>query len=641
LKAERFRQIRNLFDATMERDLEARHSFLKDACQGDEELLVEVGKLLITQGQPTAWIDDGVLGQSLPRLEGRRIGPYQILRQLGEGGMGKVYLAARDNAKVALKIVRSESATEEVLRRFRREREILEALDHPNIARILDGGTTDDGIPYLVMDYVDGQPIDKYCEERQLDLDERLQLFRAVCAAVHFAHENRIVHRDLKPTNILVTNDGVVKLLDFGISRLASEGPEGATALTRSDLLLMTPEYASPEQVSGQPATPATDVYALGVVLYELLTGRRPYRMRSRVFREIVRVICEEAPTRPSTAVLEKPDNLDGEQSLRAATMPDLQKRLTGNIDCILMKALEKTPAHRYRSARQFAEDLRRHLEGSAVEARRQALVGATARFARRNWWWLGITAALGVGILTSIIKIPLEVLFAALAITGVFTVAYYVATWQRGEPYARRTVLGVVKFLPIIGIAMALEYRAIPWMAQHDQATHYILSIVVLLALVGNWWNLFRWYARDRLGALILELSPRYPKVRSGLALGIPLALFAFISYGHVVRRGGDLPDVLWFALGIVLAGPMFVLTTLPRIQFRQRGYVGTFGLMAPWTSLMSYSWEPGGGRLEGKSDILFLRFKGGFPTDLKIPVEDREKVNALLERQAFEWPA
>jgi serine/threonine protein kinase len=643
LKAERFRQIRNLYDATMERGPESRHAFLREACHGDEDLLVEVGKLLIAQGQPTAWIDDGVLGESLPRLEGRRIGPYQILRQLGEGGMGKVYLAARGDARVALKIVRSESATEEVLRRFRREREILESLDHPNIARILDGGTTNEGLPYLVMDFVDGQPIDKYCDERQLDLDARLQLFRDVCAAVHFAHEHRIVHRDLKPTNILVTNDGVVKLLDFGISKLASEGAEGATALTRTDLLLMTPEYASPEQVSGQPATPATDVYALGVVLYELLTGRRPYRMRSRLFREMVRVICEEAPTRPSTAVLETSDDPtvtpDTVCRLRGATAPELKKRLAGDIDCILMKSLEKIPAQRYRSAGQFAEEVRLHLAGKAVLARQQAFLDVSARFLSQNWWWLGISAALVAAIATGILVIPRAALLAALGIAAVLVAGYYLATWQRGEPYARRAMTDVGRFLPVTAIAMILEYQILPWMSENPFAWK-IIAVVFLIAMLANWINLFRWYSRGRLGPLVLELRSPFQRVRSWLAFGIPLFLFVLLAQKNL-RTGLDPYRILWIALAVAFVSPVLILFLLPRIEFRQRGFVTWTGIPCYWTYLISYSWESGGGKLAGKADTLFLRFKGDLPTNLKIPLEDREKVNALLERQAFEWPS
>ena len=249
MKAERFRQIRNVFDAAMEREPEARTAFLKAACQGDEELLVEVGRLLIAHGEPTAWIDEDVLGARVTRLEGRRVGPYEVLRQLGEGGMGAVYLAARaDGAfrkQVALKIVQGQFPGEAALVRFQREREILASLDHPNIARILDGGTTDDGLPYLVMEYVEGEPIDAYCDAQRLEVAGRLRLFRDVCTAVQYAHQHQVIHRDIKPANVFVTPDGTVKLLDFGIAKLVRSVPNGPT-LTRTDLLAMTPEVRQP-----------------------------------------------------------------------------------------------------------------------------------------------------------------------------------------------------------------------------------------------------------------------------------------------------------------------------------------------------------------------------------------------------------
>ena len=251
MKAERFRQIRNLFDATMERDPDGRGAFLREACQGDDELLNEVGGLLAAHGEPAPWIDQAGQGLQPPRLEGRHIGPYEVLRQLGAGGMGAVYLAVRADGAfrktVALKIVHAGAASQEVLRRFQREREILASLDHPNIARIIDGGTSPEGLPYLVMDHVEGEPIDSYCDRHRVDLQARLKLFRDVCGAVHYAHEHHVVHRDLKPNNILVNGDGVVKLLDFGIAKLNSTEPDGATMLTLTGMCLMTPEYASPE----------------------------------------------------------------------------------------------------------------------------------------------------------------------------------------------------------------------------------------------------------------------------------------------------------------------------------------------------------------------------------------------------------
>ena len=242
------------------------------------------------------------------RIDGLRIGPYRLVRELGRGGMGTVYLAVRsDDAfqkRVALKVLKRGMDTDAIVRRFRNERQILASLDHPYISGLLDGGTTPDNLPYFAMEFVEGQPIDEYCEARRLDTTARLEMFTKICAAVQYAHQNLIIHRDIKPANVLVTADGTPKLLDFGIAKLLNADRGGQTyAATAAGSPLMTPEYASPEQVRGEVVTTATDVYSLGVLLYELLTGRRPYQLTSRTPAEIARVVCHSVPERPSTAV--------------------------------------------------------------------------------------------------------------------------------------------------------------------------------------------------------------------------------------------------------------------------------------------------------------------------------------------------
>jgi tetratricopeptide (TPR) repeat protein len=325
--------------------------------------------------------------------------------------MGAVYLGVRDDdvyqKRVAIKVLKRGMDTESIVRRFRHERQILASLEHPFIAGLLDGGTTPDGRPYFAMEYVEGQPIADYCDSRHLDTTSRLELFRNVCAAVQYAHQNLIIHRDIKPANVLVTVDGTPKLLDFGIAKLLNPELMGQTLVpTAPGLQLMTPEYASPEQVRGEVVTTATDVYSLGVLLYELLTGRLPYRLTSRAPADIARVVCESIPARPSTAIttietpLDSPatelvqgrpvDSHGSARRSRPARPPTvdidrLRRQLAGDLDNIVLKALSKEPSRRYASVDQFAEDVRRHLAGLPVIARKDTWGYRTGKFVRRN----------------------------------------------------------------------------------------------------------------------------------------------------------------------------------------------------------------------------------------------------------------
>jgi non-specific serine/threonine protein kinase/serine/threonine-protein kinase len=402
---EHWQRVEALFHAALERDAEFRDAFLRDACAGDESLLHEVRKL-VESHQPaqrairTAAVRDAV--QNLAVAEstlptGSQIGAYRVIREIGRGGMGTVFLAERADEQfekqVAIKLIRRGMDTESIIRHFRNERQILASLEHPNVARLIDGGTTEDGLPYVVMEYVEGQAIDEYCAANNLSVTERLELFRKVCSAVSYAHQHLVVHRDIKPSNILVTRDGVPKLLDFGIARLleVDSGPSATMTGTR----LMTPEYASPEQVRGEHATTLTDVYSLGVVLYELLTGVRPYRFRSDSPLDIAEAICHVEPARPSTAAVP--------QSLGGLTGEQLRKRLRGDLDNIVLTALRKEPERRYESVERFSDDVRKHLESLPIAARPDTWGYRTAKFVRRNRVGVVATAALSIAIIAGI----------------------------------------------------------------------------------------------------------------------------------------------------------------------------------------------------------------------------------------------
>ncbi|RMH21978.1 MAG: serine/threonine-protein kinase [Acidobacteria bacterium] len=338
---------------------------------------------------------------------GRRIGPYRIVRLLGRGGMGAVYLAVREDEfeqRVALKLIQSGLDSAEVIRRFHVERQILARLEHPNIARLLDGGTTGEGLPYFAMEYVEGEPLDRYCDRHGLTTRQRLELFLQVCSALEFAHQNLVIHRDLKPGNILVDASGTPKLLDFGIAKLLR-----ADLSTRRDDTVpgrrpMTLRYASPEQLQQAPLTTASDIYSLGVLLYRLLTGRLPCRLERYGYPRLMMAVCHDEPELPSEVVaraeeIETPDGevlrlTPEEVSRRRDGDPrTLRRRLKGDVDSIVLKALRKEPRHRYPSVEQLAEDVRRHLGGLPVSAREGTLGYRAIKYVRRNRWGLSTLA--------------------------------------------------------------------------------------------------------------------------------------------------------------------------------------------------------------------------------------------------------
>ncbi|MBI4904566.1 MAG: protein kinase [Acidobacteria bacterium] len=389
MEPERWKQIRHVFEEALDRPAGQRQSFLTRVCKDDEELLREVTSLFAQHEKESDFLESPAVppaafhSKPIDQMEGLKIGPYKLLRNIGKGGMGTVYAASRDDLQyqklVAIKFVRPGMDTAEILRRFRNERQVLAGLDHPNIARFLDGGATPDGLPYLVMEYVEGVPINHYCETNSLQAADRLKLFLSVCSAVHYAHQNLVVHRDLKPGNILVTPGGVPKLLDFGIAKLLRpEYSQQGIELTRTSARPMTPDYASPEQLRGDPITTGTDVYSLGVVLYRLLTGVSPYRVKGATAFELERAILEEEVARP------------GSTANRPFPIPT-------DLDAIVMMALRKEPSRRYASVDQFAGDIRSYLEERPVMARPDTALYRLGKFVRRN------TAAVVAGMLIAV----------------------------------------------------------------------------------------------------------------------------------------------------------------------------------------------------------------------------------------------
>lgn len=352
---------------------------------------------------------------------GQIVSNYKLVSVLGHGGTGTVYLAERADrqysAQVAVKIIDTPALHGELGQRFRAERQILASLNHPNIARLIDAGETDLGQPYLIMEYVHGEPLDRYCDRQGLDLRARLNLFLEICSAVQYAHQNLIVHRDLKPANILVAADGTPKLLDFGIAKLLDAGDAASVlALTRMNDRLLTPEYASPEQILGRPVTTTSDVYALGVVLYELLTGLRPYAVPSSASQlELERTICISDPSRPSAAVrkaavgsAESSAQIGTIAANRGLSVEKLERRLQGDIDAIVMRALRKEPQHRYGSAEQLADDIRRYLAKEPVHARQGNWAYYSNRFIRRHAF--GVSAGLTFAVFLAAFAIAMSV---------------------------------------------------------------------------------------------------------------------------------------------------------------------------------------------------------------------------------------
>ncbi|MHC4414900.1 MAG: protein kinase domain-containing protein [Planctomycetota bacterium] len=384
-----FRQVEAVFHEALERPPAERAAFLERACAGVAHVRREVERLLKLDDQEAGLLDSAPWKRESPEIQvtvdplaqpGARLGRYRLLERIAVGGMGTVWLAERADEhfdqRVAVKLIKRGMDTDDILRRFRTERQVLAGLQHPRIARLLDGGATSDGRPYLVMEFIDGRPIDAYCDANALSLRQRIELFIKACRGVQVAHRNLVIHRDLKPSNIMVTEDGEPKLLDFGIAKLLSD--EGA-AVTATGLRVMTPMYASPEQIRGDRITTASDVYGLGVVLYELIAGRSPYQLTTQARSEIERAVLLQEPSRPSTVA--------GRQTA------------SGDLDTIVLKALSKEPEARYGSPEQLADDLQRYLDGRPILARPAGVGTRIVKALRRNR--RAVAAALAGGVLS------------------------------------------------------------------------------------------------------------------------------------------------------------------------------------------------------------------------------------------------
>ena len=413
-------EIEEVFEHALDLDPDRRSAWVRERCAHDPSLCAEVEAMLTAHESPAGILERNITPVTAlvpDPLRDRRIGPYRVVRELGRGGMGVVYLAERVDGEfrreVAIKLLRNSPDAEELQRRFIAERQILASLSHAHIAQLLDGGTTEGQLPYLVMEYVDGLPITTYCDRHGLDIASRLRLFVDVCRAVNSAHQNLVIHRDIKPGNILVTAAGQVKLLDFGIAKLLNPAIGGmALPHTRTTFRVMTPDYASPEQVRGDPLTTGSDVYALGVVLYELLAGRRPYEIRTGAAQELHELVCEREPERPSTWAKRPPSPGESEVPTPAAiassrsTSPDrLARVLAGDLDAIVMMALRKEPRRRYGSAELLAEDIERYLGGLPVLARHPSRAYYLGKFLRRHRTTVGLgtIAALSLVVATAV----------------------------------------------------------------------------------------------------------------------------------------------------------------------------------------------------------------------------------------------
>ncbi len=395
MNAQNWQQVKDIFAEALETSNGSRLEFLRERCGADETLFAEVKSLLDANEETEPLIEKNALNLAsklnVKNYDFTKFGRYTVLKEIGRGGMGAVFLAERNDGEfeqqAALKIIRQSFTDDEIERHFRRERQILASLNHPNIAKLLDGGVSDAGELFLVMEYVEGEPLGEYAANNQLSVEERLRLFLKICRAVSYAHQNLVVHRDLKPSNILITKDGEPKLLDFGLAKITAPGEVGENDFeqTKTFFRAFTPAYASPEQIHGNKVTTASDVYSLGVILYELLTGEKPFHFEGKSLDEILKTIDLTEPLRPSSVGNFKSQISDSKFKDNPKSKIQNPKSLKGDLDNITLKALRKEPERRYKSVEAFAGDIERHLKNLPIKARPNTLSYRASRFFRRN----------------------------------------------------------------------------------------------------------------------------------------------------------------------------------------------------------------------------------------------------------------
>jgi len=415
-----WQKVKLLFNQSLELEKTKREQFLKQHTHGEDDIYQQVQQMLAQDSRQNSAITQSVsanlqnlISHQFAIQQGDQLGAYEIDSIIGEGGMGAVFQAHRSDEeftqKVAIKVIHSSNINTETLQRFQNERQILANLNHPNIARLLDGGTTQKGLPYLVMEYVEGLPIVDYCQAQRFSINHRIKLFLQVCEAVKYAHQNLIVHRDIKPANILVTPQGQVKLLDFGIAKiLQPEEYSHAISETRSEIRMLTPENASPEQVLGQTITTRTDVYSLGNLLYQLLTEQKLFDFDEENRLVLERLICEQTPTRPSASINQQFSLLNRDlkqpKPLVKTSLTQLKRNLSGDLDTIILKSLQKEPDRRYQSVEQLSDDIQRYLKNFPIFARPDSLLYRAGKYFRRNTLLVSVASLFGISVITFII---------------------------------------------------------------------------------------------------------------------------------------------------------------------------------------------------------------------------------------------